>query len=151
MVKNAKSALNLDTNFLVHLLFNMDHKVINRSREKNDQEAVVIDQVLLFLITINIFLGDGWCLKFKHFIVFSLFHIHLGEPSNLFFYFFFHAYKLAFVYLLQILAMVIGGVPVLKRLIFTSDAPLYFFTDSFIILGYVLHSLMKISCFLFCS
>ncbi|XWS13012.1 hypothetical protein CRYUN_Cryun36dG0001200 [Craigia yunnanensis] len=35
----------------------------------------------------------------------------------------------------SILAMVIGTVPVLKRLIFTSDAPLYFFTDSCIILG----------------
>ncbi|XWS09536.1 hypothetical protein CRYUN_Cryun40dG0093100 [Craigia yunnanensis] len=35
----------------------------------------------------------------------------------------------------SILAMVIGAVPVLKRLIFTSDAPLYFFTDSCIILG----------------
>ncbi|OMO88487.1 Auxin efflux carrier [Corchorus capsularis] len=35
----------------------------------------------------------------------------------------------------SILAMVIGAVPVLKKLIFTSDAPLYFFTDSCIILG----------------
>ncbi|KAK6255631.1 hypothetical protein SCA6_016936 [Theobroma cacao] len=34
-----------------------------------------------------------------------------------------------------ILAMVLGAVPVLKRLIFTTDAPLYFFTDSCIILG----------------
>ncbi|KAK8573130.1 hypothetical protein V6N13_099945 [Hibiscus sabdariffa] len=35
----------------------------------------------------------------------------------------------------SILAMVIGTVPVLKKLIFTRDAPLYFFTDSCIILG----------------
>ncbi|KAK6279673.1 hypothetical protein POUND7_019940 [Theobroma cacao] len=35
----------------------------------------------------------------------------------------------------KILAMVLGAVPVLKRLIFTTDAPLYFFTDSCIILG----------------
>ncbi|KAI5662907.1 hypothetical protein M9H77_22230 [Catharanthus roseus] len=35
----------------------------------------------------------------------------------------------------SILAMVIGCVPFLKRLIFTSDAPLYFFTDSCMILG----------------
>ncbi|GMI93111.1 PIN-LIKES 6 [Hibiscus trionum] len=35
----------------------------------------------------------------------------------------------------SILAMVLGAVPFLKRLIFTTDAPLYFFTDSCIILG----------------
>ncbi|KAM7526618.1 hypothetical protein LguiA_016520 [Lonicera macranthoides] len=35
----------------------------------------------------------------------------------------------------SILAMVIGTVPFLKRLIFTTDAPLYFFTDSCLILG----------------
>lgn len=35
----------------------------------------------------------------------------------------------------SILAMVIGTIPFLKRLIFTSDAPLYFFTDSCLILG----------------
>ncbi|KAK8558305.1 hypothetical protein V6N13_038778 [Hibiscus sabdariffa] len=35
----------------------------------------------------------------------------------------------------SILAMFLGAVPFLKRLIFTSDAPLYFFTDSCIILG----------------
>ncbi|KAK2981872.1 hypothetical protein RJ640_010389 [Escallonia rubra] len=35
----------------------------------------------------------------------------------------------------SILAMVIGCVPFLKRLIFTTDAPLYFFTDSCMILG----------------
>ncbi|GMH10061.1 hypothetical protein Nepgr_011902 [Nepenthes gracilis] len=35
----------------------------------------------------------------------------------------------------SILAIVIGCVPFLKRLIFTSDAPLFFFTDSCIILG----------------
>ncbi|XVE84293.1 hypothetical protein DITRI_Ditri17bG0001300 [Diplodiscus trichospermus] len=35
----------------------------------------------------------------------------------------------------SILAMVIGSVPVLKKLIFTTDAPLYFFTDSCNILG----------------
>ncbi|GKV02901.1 hypothetical protein SLEP1_g15279 [Rubroshorea leprosula] len=35
----------------------------------------------------------------------------------------------------SILAMVIGAVPVLKHLIFTTDAPLFFFTDSCIILG----------------
>ncbi|KAL9271860.1 PIN-LIKES 6-like protein [Drosera capensis] len=35
----------------------------------------------------------------------------------------------------SILAMVIGCVPLLKQLIFTSDAPLFFFTDSCIILG----------------
>ncbi|KAI8559559.1 hypothetical protein RHMOL_Rhmol04G0183800 [Rhododendron molle] len=35
----------------------------------------------------------------------------------------------------SILAMVIGCVPVLKRVIFTTDAPLYFFTDSCTILG----------------
>ncbi|XVF65989.1 hypothetical protein PTKIN_Ptkin09bG0294900 [Pterospermum kingtungense] len=35
----------------------------------------------------------------------------------------------------SILSMAIGVVPVLKRLIFTADAPLYFFTDSCIILG----------------
>lgn len=40
--------------------------------------------------------------------------------------------------LVQILAMVIGAVPVLKKIIFTRDAPLYFFTDSCIILGYVI-------------
>lgn len=44
----------------------------------------------------------------------------------------------------QILAMVIGCVPFLKRLIFTSDAPLYFFTDSCMILGYVMHSSFSI-------
>ncbi|MBA0664199.1 hypothetical protein Goklo_004244 [Gossypium klotzschianum] len=50
-------------------------------------------------------------------------------------FFFFFAYKLAIVYLLQILAMILGAVPFLKKLIFTSDAPLYFLTDSCIILG----------------
>lgn len=35
----------------------------------------------------------------------------------------------------SILAMVLGAVPFLKKLIFTTDAPLYFFTDSCIILG----------------
>ncbi|XP_044465306.1 protein PIN-LIKES 6-like [Mangifera indica] len=35
----------------------------------------------------------------------------------------------------SILAMVIGATPFLKKLIFTSDAPLFFFTDSCIILG----------------
>ncbi|XP_039071012.1 protein PIN-LIKES 6-like isoform X1 [Hibiscus syriacus] len=35
----------------------------------------------------------------------------------------------------SILAMIIGTIPVLKKLIFTRDAPLYFFTDSCIILG----------------
>ncbi|KAJ4832522.1 Protein PIN-LIKES 6 [Turnera subulata] len=35
----------------------------------------------------------------------------------------------------SILAMVIGAIPALKRLIFTADAPLYFFTDSCMILG----------------
>lgn len=35
----------------------------------------------------------------------------------------------------SILAMLFGCVPLLKRLIFTSDAPLYFFTDSCDILG----------------
>lgn len=35
----------------------------------------------------------------------------------------------------SILAMVLGCVPFLKQLIFTSDAPLYFFTDSCLILG----------------
>lgn len=35
----------------------------------------------------------------------------------------------------SILAIIIGCVPVLKRLVFTSDAPLYFFTDSCLILG----------------
>ncbi|TMW85225.1 hypothetical protein EJD97_023470 [Solanum chilense] len=35
----------------------------------------------------------------------------------------------------SIVAIIIGCVPVLKRLIFTSDAPLYFFTDSCLILG----------------
>ncbi|KAF8394787.1 hypothetical protein HHK36_018723 [Tetracentron sinense] len=35
----------------------------------------------------------------------------------------------------SILAMVIGAVPFLKRLILTDDAPLFFFTDSCIILG----------------
>ncbi|GMH30087.1 hypothetical protein Nepgr_031930 [Nepenthes gracilis] len=35
----------------------------------------------------------------------------------------------------SIMAMVIGCVPFLKQLIFTSDAPLFFFTDSCIILG----------------
>ncbi|KAA3479954.1 protein PIN-LIKES 6-like [Gossypium australe] len=34
-----------------------------------------------------------------------------------------------------ILAMILGAVPFLKKLIFTSDAPLYFLTDSCIILG----------------
>ncbi|XP_070006531.1 protein PIN-LIKES 6 [Nicotiana tabacum] len=35
----------------------------------------------------------------------------------------------------SILAIIIGCVPVLRRLIFTSDAPFYFFTDSCLILG----------------
>ncbi|KAL0282541.1 UNVERIFIED_CONTAM: protein PIN-LIKES 6 [Sesamum angustifolium] len=35
----------------------------------------------------------------------------------------------------SILAMLIGCVPFLKKLVFTSDAPLYFFTDSCMILG----------------
>ncbi|KAI3805846.1 hypothetical protein L1987_21733 [Smallanthus sonchifolius] len=35
----------------------------------------------------------------------------------------------------SILAILIGCVPFLKQLIFTPDAPLYFFTDSFLILG----------------
>ncbi|XP_019464884.1 PREDICTED: protein PIN-LIKES 6-like [Lupinus angustifolius] len=35
----------------------------------------------------------------------------------------------------SILAMVIGAIPFLKRMIFTPDAPLFFFTDSCIILG----------------
>ncbi|XP_071738415.1 protein PIN-LIKES 6-like [Rutidosis leptorrhynchoides] len=35
----------------------------------------------------------------------------------------------------SILAIVIGCIPFLKRLIFTPDAPLYFFTDSCLILG----------------
>ncbi|CAN0880047.1 Protein PIN-LIKES 6 [Linum grandiflorum] len=35
----------------------------------------------------------------------------------------------------SILAMVLGAVPLFKRLIFTTDAPLFFFTDSCIILG----------------
>ncbi|XP_057540067.1 protein PIN-LIKES 6 [Amaranthus tricolor] len=35
----------------------------------------------------------------------------------------------------SVLAMIFGCVPFLKRLIFTSDAPLYFFTDSCMILG----------------
>ncbi|CAA2955565.1 pin-likes 6 [Olea europaea subsp. europaea] len=37
----------------------------------------------------------------------------------------------------SILAIFIGCVPSLKKLIFTPDAPLYFFTDSCLILGYV--------------
>ncbi|XP_068668341.1 protein PIN-LIKES 6-like [Aristolochia californica] len=35
----------------------------------------------------------------------------------------------------SVLAMVIGAIPFLKRLVFTDDAPLFFFTDSCIILG----------------
>ncbi|KAK4345493.1 hypothetical protein RND71_035669 [Anisodus tanguticus] len=35
----------------------------------------------------------------------------------------------------SILAIIIGCVPVLRRQVFTSDAPLYFFTDSCLILG----------------
>ncbi|XP_043698975.1 protein PIN-LIKES 6 [Telopea speciosissima] len=35
----------------------------------------------------------------------------------------------------SILAMIIGTIPVLKRLVLTDDAPLFFFTDSCIILG----------------
>ncbi|XP_010543136.1 PREDICTED: protein PIN-LIKES 6 isoform X2 [Tarenaya hassleriana] len=35
----------------------------------------------------------------------------------------------------SILAMVLGAIPFTKKLIFTSDAPLFFFTDSCIILG----------------
>ncbi|KAB5552271.1 hypothetical protein DKX38_009582 [Salix brachista] len=35
----------------------------------------------------------------------------------------------------SILAMFLGAIPFLKRLIFTTDAPLFFFTDSCIILG----------------
>jgi predicted permease len=35
----------------------------------------------------------------------------------------------------SVLAMFIGSVPFLKRMIFTTDAPLYFFTDSCMILG----------------
>ncbi|XP_009337818.1 protein PIN-LIKES 6 [Pyrus x bretschneideri] len=35
----------------------------------------------------------------------------------------------------SILAMVLGAIPFLKKLIFTSDGPLFFFTDSCIILG----------------
>ncbi|TQD95720.1 hypothetical protein C1H46_018664 [Malus baccata] len=36
----------------------------------------------------------------------------------------------------SILAMVLGAIPFLKKLIFASDGPLFFFTDSCIILGY---------------
>ncbi|KAJ8550785.1 hypothetical protein K7X08_000155 [Anisodus acutangulus] len=35
----------------------------------------------------------------------------------------------------SIIAIIIGFVPMLRRLVFTSDAPLYFFTDSCFILG----------------
>ncbi|KAK4359524.1 hypothetical protein RND71_021753 [Anisodus tanguticus] len=35
----------------------------------------------------------------------------------------------------SIIAIIIGFVPMLRRLVFTSDAPLYFFTDSCLILG----------------
>jgi hypothetical protein len=35
----------------------------------------------------------------------------------------------------QVFAIGIGVVPVLKNLIFTDDAPLFFFTDSCLILG----------------
>ncbi|CAM8927252.1 unnamed protein product [Rhodiola kirilowii] len=35
----------------------------------------------------------------------------------------------------SVLAMVLGAIPAMKSLIFTSDAPLFFFTDSCIILG----------------
>lgn len=37
--------------------------------------------------------------------------------------------------LLQVLAMLLGATPFLRRLIFTPDAPLFFFTDSCIMLG----------------
>lgn len=49
---------------------------------------------------------------------------------------------------LQILAMFLGAVPFLKQLIFTTDSPLFFFTDSCNILGYacLLHQI--ISCYL---
>ena len=43
------------------------------------------------------------------------------------------------MHVLQILAMGIGAVPFLKQLIFTPDAPLFFFTDSCMILGYAMH------------
>ncbi|KAL9315150.1 hypothetical protein ACSQ67_016151 [Phaseolus vulgaris] len=42
---------------------------------------------------------------------------------------------LHFAYVLQILAMTLGAVPFFKQLIFTPDAPLFFFTDSCMILG----------------
>ena len=40
------------------------------------------------------------------------------------------------LFMWQILAMGLGAVPFLKRLILTPDAPLFFFTDSCMILGY---------------
>ncbi|TQD84928.1 hypothetical protein C1H46_029541 [Malus baccata] len=42
----------------------------------------------------------------------------------------------------SILAMVLGTIPFLKKLIFTSDGPLFFFTDSCIILGYAQSNLI---------
>jgi len=47
--------------------------------------------------------------------------------------------------------MVLGCVPFLKRLIFTPDAPLYFFTDSCMILGYVYFAAVATSYNLFCN
>ncbi|BBH06390.1 Auxin efflux carrier family protein, partial [Prunus dulcis] len=42
---------------------------------------------------------------------------------------------LLYVWLSLILAMVLGSIPFLKKIIFTADGPLFFFTDSCIILG----------------
>jgi hypothetical protein len=51
--------------------------------------------------------------------------------------------------LMQILAMVLGAVPFFKQLIFTTDAPFYFFTDSCNILGYAQLNLIQSRCLLF--
>ncbi|OIT00642.1 PREDICTED: protein PIN-LIKES 6-like [Nicotiana attenuata] len=61
------------------------------------------------------------------------------EKSKSFFKFLYEKLKLKQIIqppiIASILAIIIGCVPVLRRLIFTSDAPFYFFTDSCLILG----------------
>ncbi|XP_052172490.1 protein PIN-LIKES 6 [Diospyros lotus] len=65
--------------------------------------------------------------------------VHRKEKIKDFFKFLYEKFKVKQILqppiIASILAMVIGCVPFLKRLIFTTDAPLYFFTDSCTILG----------------
>ncbi|KAE8098975.1 hypothetical protein FH972_016994 [Carpinus fangiana] len=67
--------------------------------------------------------------------------LNASEKGMMKFFFVFLYEKLKLKQILQppiiasILAMLLGAVPFFKRLIFTPDAPFYFFTDSCIILG----------------